>query len=92
MKFLNIGSTAVSHTCTQTTTQLINNFEKRTFIRNTGSDSFRNKLLHISSSTLEVAVFRTILHCFQRTHTTIGFEFTTIEDNSVTRRFLCSGN
>ena len=23
---------------------------------------------------------------------TIGFEFTTIEDNSVTRRFLCSGN
>ena len=62
VQLLYIGSATVSHTCTKTAYQLIDYFIQSTFIRNTGCNTFRNQFLHISSSTLEITVFRAILH------------------------------
>ena len=43
------------------------------------------QFLHIGSSALEITILRAVLHRFQRSHSTIRFEFTSVKDNRITR-------
>ena len=85
MQLLNIGCSAIPHTGTQAAYQLVDNLVQRTFIRNTGGNAFGHQFLHIGSPALEITVFRTILHRFQRTHATIGLILTSIKYNGIAR-------
>jgi hypothetical protein len=55
-KFLDIWSTAISHTCTETTYELIYNLVEGTLVRNLSHDSLWNELLDVCLHILEVAV------------------------------------
>ena len=55
-KLLDVLSTAISHTCTETAYELIHNLIESTLVRNLCNDSFRNELLDVLFHILEVTV------------------------------------
>ena len=87
---LDILRAAVSHTCTETSYELVHHFRESTLVRHLGYDSFRNEFLDIVLHILEIPVLRSLLHGFERAHSPVRLEFTAVQDNSLTRRLLDS--
>ena len=71
VQLLDITCTTVTHTSTQTTYQLEDYFIQSSFIRHAGSNAFGYQFLHIARAALEVAVFGTMFHRFQRAHAAV---------------------
>ena len=55
-KLLDVLCTAITHTCTETSYELINNLVECTLVRNLSYDSLWNELLDILFHILEVTV------------------------------------
>ena len=70
-KLLDVRSTAITHTCAETTYELVNHLIESTLVRNLSYDSLRNELLDVSLHILEVTVLRALLHSLERAHTTV---------------------
>ena len=70
-ELLDVSGTAVTHTCTETTYELVNNLVEGTLVRNLSYDSLRNELLDVCLHILEVTVLRALLHSLERAHTTV---------------------
>ena len=83
----NILCSTVTHTGPDTTDQLEYGVLHSSFVCHTSFYTFWNKLLSIC---LEIAVFTTILHCCNRSHSTINFIFTSLEQLECSRAFVTS--
>ena len=70
----NVRGTAVAHAGPQAANDLVHHFEHGAFVRHAATDTLGNKFLEVVFCVLEVTVFRTFLHGFQRAHAAVAFE------------------
>ena len=84
-KRLDVLGSHIAHTGTETADQLIYDLADSSLERYLSDNSLRNKLLDILFHILEISVFRAMLHCLKRTHSTIRLEFSSVKNDGFTR-------
>ena len=62
LEFLKIVRSAIAHTCTETSYQLVHHLGQSTLVRHLGHDTFRYELLDVLFHILEIAVLGAELH------------------------------
>ena len=55
-KFFDVMGTAITHSCPESSDQLVNNFGYSTLLRDLGDDSLGNEFLDVSLHVLEITV------------------------------------
>ena len=82
---------AVTHSGAETADELVYHLGKGTLVGNLSHDALRHKFLDVLLHILEVTVLGAQLHGLERTHTTVGLELTSVEDDGLSGRLLHSG-
>ena len=92
MQFLDVVSSAVAHTATQTTHHLIDDLLYGALVGNTSGDAFGNQLLGLLDTSLEIAVGTALLHGLQRAHSAVCLELTSVVEDGLTGCLFRTGH